>query len=89
MNSIEKSSKLNNVCYDIRGPVLKEAKKLEDEGFKVIKLNIGNPAAFGFNAPDEILHDMIINLQNAQGYGDSQGLFAARKAVMHDFQTKG
>ncbi|MDR2434252.1 MAG: pyridoxal phosphate-dependent aminotransferase [Treponema sp.] len=89
MNSIEKSSKLNNVCYDIRGPVLKEAKKLEDEGFKVIKLNIGNPAAFGFNAPDEILHDIIINLQSAQGYGDSQGLFAARKAVMHDFQTKG
>ncbi|MDR0585040.1 MAG: pyridoxal phosphate-dependent aminotransferase [Treponema sp.] len=89
MNSIDKSSKLNNVCYDIRGPVLKEAKKLEDEGFKVIKLNIGNPAAFGFNAPDEILHDMIVNLQNAQGYGDSHGLFAARKAVMHDFQTKG
>jgi alanine-synthesizing transaminase len=89
MKTIEKSSKLNNVCYDIRGPVLKEAKKMEDEGFRIIKLNIGNPAPFGFNAPDEILHDMIVNLQNAQGYGDSQGLFAARKAVMQDFQSKG
>jgi alanine-synthesizing transaminase len=89
MKRIEKSSKLNNVCYDIRGPVLKEAKKLEDEGFRIIKLNIGNPAPFGFNAPDEILHDIIVNLQNAQGYGDSQGLFAARKAVMQDFQSWG
>ncbi|MDR1278712.1 MAG: pyridoxal phosphate-dependent aminotransferase [Treponema sp.] len=89
MKHIEKSSKLNNVLYDIRGPVLKEAKKLEDEGFSIIKLNIGNPAPFGFNAPDEILHDIIVNLQNAQGYGDSQGLFAARKAVMHDFQSRG
>jgi alanine-synthesizing transaminase len=89
MKNIEKSSKLNNVCYDIRGPVLKEAQKLEDEGFRIIKLNIGNPAPFGFNAPDEILHDIIVNLQNAQGYGDSQGLFAARKAVMQDFQSKG
>jgi alanine-synthesizing transaminase len=89
MKNIEKSAKLNAVCYDIRGPVLKEAKRLEDEGFRIIKLNIGNPAAFGFNAPDEILHDMIVNLQNAQGYGDSRGLFAARKAVMHDFQVKG
>jgi alanine-synthesizing transaminase len=89
MKNIEKSSKLNEVCYDIRGPVLKEAKRLEDEGFRIIKLNIGNPAPFGFNAPDEILHDIIVNLQNAQGYGDSQGLFAARKAVMQDFQSKG
>jgi alanine-synthesizing transaminase len=69
--------------------VLKEAKRLENDGFRIIKLNIGNPAAFGFNAPDEIIHDIIINMQNAQGYGDSQGLFAARKAVMHDFQSKG
>jgi alanine-synthesizing transaminase len=89
MKNFEKSSKLNEVCYDIRGPVLKEAKKLEDEGFRVIKLNIGNPAPFGFNAPDEILHDIIVNLHNAQGYGDSRGLFAARKAVMQDFQSKG
>ena len=89
MKKIDKSSKLDNVCYDIRGAVLKEAKRLEDDGFRIIKLNIGNPAAFGFNAPDEILHDMIVNLHNAQGYGDSRGLFAARKAVMHDFQVKG
>jgi alanine-synthesizing transaminase len=89
MKRIEKSSKLDDVCYDIRGPVLKEAKKLEDEGFRIIKLNIGNPAPFGFNAPDEILHDVIVNLQNAQGYGDSRGLFAARKAVMQDCQSRG
>jgi alanine-synthesizing transaminase len=89
MKSIEKSTKLENVCYDIRGPVLKEAKRLEEEGFHIIKLNIGSPAAFGLNAPDEILHDMIVNLHNAQAYGESRGLFAARKAVMHDFQLKG
>jgi alanine-synthesizing transaminase len=89
MKNIEKSAKLENVCYDIRGPVLKEAKRLEEDGFHVIKLNIGSPAAFGLNAPDEILHDMIVNLQNAQAYGDSRGLFAARKAVMQDFQSKG
>lgn len=89
MKNIDKSAKLESVCYDIRGPVLKEAKRLEEEGFRITKLNIGNPGAFGLNAPDEILHDMIVNLHNAQGYGDSRGLFAARKAVMHDFQTKG
>jgi alanine-synthesizing transaminase len=84
-----KSPKLNNVCYDIRGPVLKEAKRLEEEGFRILKLNIGNPALFGFNAPDEIIHDIIINIQNAQGYIDSRGLFPARKAIMHDCQIKG
>jgi len=89
VRNIEKSSKLDDVCYDIRGPVLKEAKRLEEEGFNIIKLNIGSPAAFGLNAPEEILHDMIVNLHNAQAYGDSRGLFAARKAVMHDFQIKG
>jgi alanine-synthesizing transaminase len=89
MRVFPKSSKLDDVCYDIRGPVLKEAKRLEALGFQILKLNIGNPAAFGFNAPDEIIHDIIINLQAAQGYCDSQGLFAARKAVMHDFQSKG
>ena len=89
MRTFEKSIKLNDVCYDIRGPVLKEAKRMEEEGFHILKLNIGNPAPFGFNAPDEIIHDIIVNLQNAQGYCDSQGLFAARKAVMHDFQNKG
>ena len=89
MRSFKKSAKLDEVCYDIRGPVLKESKRLEGEGFRILKLNIGNPAAFGFNAPDEILHDMIVNLQNAQGYCDSQGLFPARKAIMQDFQEKG
>jgi alanine-synthesizing transaminase len=89
MRSFSKSSKLNEVCYDIRGPVLKEARRIEAEGFRVIKLNIGNPATFGFTAPDEIIHDMIVNIPNAQGYIDSQGLFAARKAIMQDFQSKG
>ncbi|MHB9294591.1 alanine-synthesizing transaminase [Pillotina sp. SPG140] len=89
MRVFNKSSKLNNVGYDIRGPILKEARRLEEEGFHILKLNIGNPAAFGFNAPDEIIHDIIINLQNAQGYIDSAGLFSARKAIMHDFQIKG
>ncbi|MDR2135730.1 MAG: pyridoxal phosphate-dependent aminotransferase [Treponema sp.] len=89
MKVFEKSAKLEKVCYDIRGPVLKEAKRLEDEGFRILKLNIGNPATFGFNAPDEIIHDMIINLRNAQGYSDSRGLFSARKAVMQDFQSRG
>jgi alanine-synthesizing transaminase len=89
MRIFDKSAKLDKVCYDIRGPVLKEAKRLEDEGFHILKLNIGNPAPFGFNAPDEIIHDIIVNLQNAQGYCDSRGLFAARKAVMQDFQSKG
>lgn len=73
MSSIEKSSKLDNVCYDIRGPVLKEAKRPEEEGNKVLKLNIGNPAPFGFEAPDEILVDVIRNLPTAQGYCDSKG----------------
>jgi len=89
VKNIEKSSKLDNVCYEIRGPVLKEAKRLEEEGYKVIKLNVGSPASFGLNAPDEIVHDIVLNLPNAQAYGDSRGLFAARKAVMHDFQSKG
>ncbi|MDR2966222.1 MAG: pyridoxal phosphate-dependent aminotransferase [Treponema sp.] len=87
--NIIKSKKLDNVCYDIRGPVLKEAKRIEEEGFRVIKLNTGNPAAFGFNAPDEILRDIVVNLHSAQAYGDGRGLFAARKAVMQDFQIKG
>ena len=78
-----KSNKLANVCYDIRGPVMKHAKRLEDEGQRVIKLNIGNPAPFGFEAPEEILQDVIRNLPTAQGYSDSKGLFSARKAVMH------
>jgi alanine-synthesizing transaminase len=88
MSMIRKSQKLINVCYDIRGPVLEEAKRLEDEGSRIIKLNIGNPAPFGFEAPEEILQDVILNLPNAQGYCDSKGLFAARKAVMHECQRK-
>jgi alanine-synthesizing transaminase len=89
MRTFPKSSRLNDVCYDIRGAALEEAKRLESEGYRIIKLNIGNPAPFGFTAPDEIIHDMILNLPKAQGYIDSQGLFAARKAIMQDFQSKG
>ncbi len=86
MKTIEQSRKLDNVCYDIRGPVLEEAKRLEEEGHRILKLNIGNPAPFGFNAPDEILQDVIHNLANAQGYSDSKGLFSARKAIMQECQ---
>lgn len=83
---ITQSDKLLNVCYDIRGPVLEEAKRLEEEGHQILKLNIGNPAPFGFNAPDEILYDVIHNLPAAQGYCDSKGLYSARKAVMQECQ---
>lgn len=85
---VSKSNKLANVCYDIRGPVLKHAKRLEEEGHRILKLNIGNPAPFGFEAPDEILQDVIRNLPTAQGYSDSKGLFSARKAVMQYYQQK-
>ena len=88
MQPIKKSAKLDNVCYDIRGPVLQRAKQMEDEGLKIIKLNIGNLAAFGFDAPEEIQLDMIRNLPNSAGYSDSKGIFAARKAVMHYCQQK-
>ena len=88
MKSILKSNKLSSVCYDIRGPVLDEARRLEDEGHRIIKLNIGNLAAFGFDAPDEIVQDMIRNLPASSGYSDSKGVFAARKAVMHYTQQK-
>ena len=89
MNDISKSSKLQNVCYDIRGPVLREAKRLEDEGHRILKLNIGNPGAFGLDTPDEILQDVIHNLPAAQGYSDSKGLYSARKAIMQDWQLHG
>ena len=89
MYSIVRSNKLDNVCYDIRGPVLKQAMKLEDEGQRILKLNIGNPAQFGFEAPEEVLMDVIKNLPNSQGYCDSKGLFSARKAVMQHYQAKG
>jgi alanine-synthesizing transaminase len=88
MQPISKSNKLQNVCYDIRGPVLARAKQMEDEGHKIIKLNIGNLAAFGFDSPEEIQQDMIRNLPLAAGYSDSKGIFSARKAVMHYTQQK-
>src|ERR1700749_1685908 len=83
------SRKLADVCYDIRGPVLEEAKRLEDEGRRIIKLNIGNPAPFGFEAPDEILVDVVRNLANSQGYCDSQGLLSARTAIVQHYQERG
>ena len=89
MQKMNKSDKLRDVCYDIRGPVLREATRLEDEGHRVLKLNIGNPAAFGLLTPDEILQDVIRNLPQAQGYCASKGLYSARKAVMQDCQLKG
>lgn len=89
LRTIKKSSKLDNVCYDIRGPVMARAKQMEEDGQRIIKLNIGNPAPFGFEAPEEIVQDVIVNLPNASGYSDSKGLFSARKAIMHETQRKG
>jgi alanine-synthesizing transaminase len=89
LKTVTKSSKLANVCYDIRGPVLDKARQMEEEGQKIIKLNIGNIAAFGLQPPDEIVQDMIRNLPDAAGYTDSKGLFAPRKAVVHYCQEKG
>ena len=78
---IEKSHKLDNVCYDIRGKVHLEARRMEDEGQRILKLNIGNLATFGFEAPEEVIKDVIVNLPQAQGYCDSQGIFSARKRM--------
>ena len=89
MKPIQKSDKLNNVCYDIRGPVLELAQRMEEEGHKIIKLNIGNVGVFGFDPPEEIQLDMIRNLGNASAYSDSKGIFAARKAIMQYCQEKG
>jgi alanine-synthesizing transaminase len=89
LKPILKSTKLSNVCYDIRGPVLDRARQMEEEGQKIIKLNIGNLAVFGFDAPEEIQQDMIRNLPNAAAYSDSKGIFSARKAVMHYTQQQG
>jgi alanine-synthesizing transaminase len=86
---IGRSNKLDNVCYEIRGPLLKEAKRLEEEGFTILKLNSGNPPLFGINAPDEIIHDVILNIKSAMAYGDSKGIFSARKAIMQDCQLRG
>jgi alanine-synthesizing transaminase len=88
MKTIQKSAKLANVCYDIRGPVMARARALEEEGHRIIKLNIGNLAPFGFEAPEEVVRDVVINLPGASGYSDSRGLFAARKAIMQYAQTK-
>ncbi len=88
MRTIQKSAKLANVLYDIRGPIMDAARQMEEEGHKVIKLNIGNLAVFGFDAPEEIQQDMARNLPNSAGYSDSKGIFAARKAVMHYTQQK-
>ena len=88
MQTIKKSTKLNNVCYDIRGPVLEEAKRMEEEGHRILKLNIGNPKPFGLDAPEEIIQDVIYNLPDSEGYADSKGLFSARKAIMQYAQQK-
>lgn len=89
MKIIKKSDKLQDVRYDVRGPVVEEAARLEEAGMRVLKLNIGNPAPFGFTAPEEVIQDMRQNIVNAQGYSESKGLFAARKAVMQYCQLKG
>ena len=88
MQIFDKSDKLLNVCYDIRGPVMDEATKMEADGINVLKLNIGNPAPFGFRAPDEIIVDMIYNLRSTEGYSESKGLFSARKSIMQYCQLK-
>ncbi|WP_405600801.1 MULTISPECIES: pyridoxal phosphate-dependent aminotransferase [unclassified Pseudoalteromonas] len=88
MSDIKKSHKLEGVCYDIRGPVLAQAKKMEDEGQKVLKLNIGNPAAFGFDMPEDMHRDIIRNLYSAQGYCDSKGLYSARVAIYQHYQQR-
>jgi len=89
MKLLHKSSKLNNVLYDVRGPIVDAARQMEEEGQKIIKLNIGNMAPFGFDPPDEVVQDMIRNLPEPAGYSDSKGIFAARKAVMHYTQQQG
>jgi len=89
MKPIQRSNKLTGVCYDIRGPVLKEAKRLEDDGHNILKLNIGNPASFNFEAPEDILKDVIHNLPGAQGYGPSNGLYSAKVAIHQYYQTFG
>ena len=89
MKTIRKSAKLTSVCYDIRGPIMDAARQMEEEGHQIIKLNIGNLALFGFDAPEEIQRDMIRNLPSSAGYSDSKGIFGARKAVMHYTQQQG
>ncbi len=88
MIKVNKSHKLDGVCYDIRGPVLTESRRLEEEGHKILKLNIGNPSPFGFDAPDEIVQDMIQYVPESQGYCDSRGLYSGRMAVLQYCQQK-
>ncbi|MEE1341825.1 MAG: pyridoxal phosphate-dependent aminotransferase [Lachnospiraceae bacterium] len=88
MKQYKKSSKLDNVCYDVRGPVVDEANRMIESGIDILKLNIGNPAPFGFQAPEEVIRDMIYNLKDMQGYSDSKGIFSARKAIMQYCQLK-
>ena len=88
MRRINQSDKLRNVRYDVRGPILVEAQKLEAEGHKILKLNIGNPAPFGFEAPEAIIGTMIHSLPEAQGYSDSRGIYPARGAVMNYYPGK-
>lgn len=88
MREIRKSSKLDNVLYDVRGPVVDEANRMVENGMEVLKLNIGNPAPFGFSAPEEVIQDMILNIRDSQGYSDSKGIWAARKAIMQYSQIK-
>ena len=88
MRNYEKSTKLNNVCYDIRGPIMDEANRMAANGVNILKLNIGNPAPFRLFAPDEIVVDMIYNLRDTEGYSDSKGLFSARKAIMQYCQNQ-
>ncbi len=89
MNIFDKSSKLENVLYDVRGPVVDEAARMEEAGKKILRLNIGNPAPFGFSAPDEVIEDLMRNIRDCQGYSNSKGIFSARKAIMQYCQLKG
>ncbi|EMW6028324.1 pyridoxal phosphate-dependent aminotransferase [Enterococcus faecalis] len=88
MRNFKKSDKLNNVSYDVRGPVLEEAERMQEEGIRILKLNTGNPAPFGFDAPNEIVRDMIVNVRDSEGYSDSKGIFSARKALEQYCQLK-
>lgn len=89
MRNFEKSNKLDGVSYDVRGPVLEEADRMHEEGIRILKLNTGNPAPFGFDAPNEVVRDMIMNVRNSEGYSDSKGIFSARKAIEQYCQVKG
>ena len=81
MREFEKSNKLEGVSYDVRGPVLEEAERMQEEGISILKLNTGNPAPFGFEAPNEVIRDLIMNARDSEGYSDSKGIFSARKAI--------